>query len=229
MENFKKHQIILIFLLFAISFFTYFPAVTTNFASLDDRALLAGTNKSYNLGASNILTVFKTDYIGLYHPLVTLSFAIERHFFGMVPAFYHFDNMLLHMLCTILVFLIFRRITKSFAVTYIITTLFAIHPMHVEVVAWISARKDTLYSVFYLLSFLFYIKTYNEKNKKFLITVSSFCFLLACLSKAMAITLPLVLVLTDYFQNRFSKKNIKIYIPYFTRYPPSTGIIAPEI
>jgi len=215
MDALKKHQIILIFLLFAAAFFTYFPAMTAGFASLDDAALLAGTNKTYNLTASNIFAVFKTDYIGLYHPLVTLSFAVERYFFGMVPAFFHFDNMLLHILNTILVFLIFARLTKSFAVTYIISFLFAVHPVHVEVVAWISARKDTLYSAFYLLSFLFYIKTYDGKNKKLLTAGSALFFLFACLSKAMGVTLPFVLILTDYFTGNFSKKNFKKYTAYF--------------
>jgi hypothetical protein len=214
MENLKKHQIILIFLLFAISFFTYFPAITANFATLDDLAIIADTNKIPELTIPNVFKIFTKDHLGLYHPLVTLSFSVERYFFGLVPAFYHVNNMLLHILSTILVFLIFRRIAKSFAVTYIITTLFAIHPMHVEVVAWISARKDTLYSVFYLMSILMYIKTYDKKNIKTLITISSFCFLLACFSKAMAVTLPLVLMLIDYLHNRFSIKKLKIYIPY---------------
>ena len=214
MENFKKHQIILIFLLFTVSFFTYFPAITADFATLDDLAILAGTNKTPELTVTNVFKIFTQDHLGLYHPLVTLSFAAERYFFGLVPAFYHVNNMLLHMLSTILVFLIFRRLTHSFPITYIITVLFAIHPVHVEVVAWVSARKDTLYSIFYLTAILLYIKTYDKKNIKTLITISSFCFLLACLSKAMAITLPFVLILIDYLQNNFSIKKLKIYIPY---------------
>lgn len=214
MENFKKYQITLIFLLFTISFFTYFPAITADFATLDDLAILSGTNKTPELTVENVFKIFSQDHLGLYHPLVTLSFATERYFFGLIPAFYHVNNMLLHMLSTILVFLIFRRLTHSFAITYIITVLFAIHPVHVEVVAWISARKDTLYSIFYLTAILMYIKTYDKKNTKTLIAISSFCFLLACLSKAMAITLPFILVLIDYFQNRFSIKKLKIYIPY---------------
>lgn len=214
MENFKKHQIILIFLLFTISFFTYFPAITADFATLDDLAILAGTNKTPELTVTNVLKIFTQDHLGLYHPLVTLSFATERYFFGLVPAFYHVNNMLLHMLSTILVFLIFRRLTHSFPITYIITVLFAIHPVHVEVVAWVSARKDTLYSIFYLTAILLYIKTYDKKNIKTLITISSFCFLLACLSKAMAITLPFVLILIDYLQNNLSVKKLKLYMPY---------------
>lgn len=214
MENFKKHQIILIFLLFAVSFFAYFPAVTADFATLDDLAILSGTNKTPELTTHNVLKIFTEDHLGLYHPLVTLSFSAERHFFGLVPAFYHVNNMLLHIFSTILVFLIFIRLTNSFAVTYIISALFAVHPVHVEVVAWVSARKDTLYSVFYLTAILLYIKTYDKKNIKTLITISSFCFLMACFSKAMAITLPFILILIDYFKDNFSIKKIKLYIPY---------------
>jgi len=215
METLKKHQVLLLFTLLALSFFAYFPAVTADFASLDDIYILASTNNVSKFNVSTIFNIFTADHLGLYHPLVTLSFAVERLLFGMIPAFYHVDNMLLHLFNTVLVFLIFARLTKSFAVTYIISFLFAIHPVHVEVVAWISARKDTLYSVFYLLAFLLYIKTYDGKKTKTLIFLSSLCFILSCFSKAMAITLPLVLILTDYFQNRLSKKNIRFYLPYF--------------
>ena len=89
--------------------------------------------------------------------------------------------------------------------------------MHVESVAWVSARKDTLYTIFFLASILTYIKAHEAKSKGVLIySISVILFLFACLSKSIAVTLPAVLIVIDWFMGKkFEKRSILKYIPYF--------------
>jgi len=210
MNSLKTYQIFLIILLLFVSFFTFVPAVVSGFATLDDKVLVF--NKS--IINADINKVFVEEHMGMYHPLVSVSFMIESILFASTPEFFHLDNMLLHCINTILVLIIFLLFTKKFNVAYIVALLFAIHPLHTEVVAWISARKDTLYSIFYLFSIYFYIKSYNIKKEKFYITLSFICFLLSCFSKVMAVTLPAILILFDFYSNRLNKQKFKIYLPF---------------
>jgi tetratricopeptide (TPR) repeat protein len=149
---------------------------------------------------------------------VNLSYAIEYRFFGVDPYFYHADNLIIHLLNTLFVFFIFFRLTKkNFYVSFITAFIFACHPLHVEPVAWISGRKDTLYAFFFLGSWLMYLKTYSEQGRKYVLTmaVSLFLFLCACLSKSMAVTLPAVLILCDWFYGRrFDKDALLRYLPF---------------
>lgn len=220
----KPYQIFIIFVLLIITFFTFFTSIDSGFANLDDHFLVR--RKLYNCDFST-LTGLKTFFLkptsGIYQPIVDLSFSIELKLFtssfgvfrNQEAAFFHFDNIILHIINTFLVFILFFKLTKHFFTAYIMMALFAIHPVHVEVVSWVSARKDLLYSLFYLLSIFFYIKSYETKKNLFL-TISFFCFVLSTMSKPMAVTLPVILVLIDYFNNKlnFNKKTIIKYLPY---------------
>lgn len=211
---FKKHQIFLLIILAYLTVFSFYPALSANFVNLDDTAMVTINQYIKDLSISNIISIFSNYHYRMYHPIVTLSYAIEYYFFKLDPFIYHFINIILHLLNTFLVFFIFRKLTKSFAVSYIVGILFAIHPVHVEAVAWVSARKDLLYSIFYLLSILFYIKLPETTHKTKIFLLSLFFFILSCLSKPMAVTLPAILILVDYYQNNLSFKKIKNYLPF---------------
>src|SRR3989339_905811 len=102
-----------------------------------------------------------------------------------------------HWFHCLLLFWLFNLISKKVFVSFFVALLFGIHPMHVESVAWISERKDVLYALFFLgamISYMYYLK---NNGKKFLI-LSICIFLLSLMSKTMAVTLPLVLLLIDY-------------------------------
>jgi len=210
MNLLKTYQIFLIIILLFISFFTFIPSVFFGFSRVDDYIMVF--HKS--VIKADVKEAFFEEHEAMYHPLVTLSYAIETKLFGLMPEFFHLDNIFLHCINTILVLIIFILITKNFSVAYIVALLFAIHPLHTEVVAWISARKDTLYSIFYLFSIYFYIKSWNNKKEKFYILISFICFLLSCLSKVMAVTLPALLILLDFYSNKLNKQRIKIYLPF---------------
>ena len=215
MKILKPYQIFLIFSLLIFTFILYSPMLNTKLALVDDHVMLKINEKNLpDISFKQIVTIFKSHNRGLYHPLVTISYSLEKTLFGFVPEIFHFDNIIFHILNIILVFIIFLKLSDSFWLSFIISALFAIHPTRTEVVCWISARKDLLYALFYLLSIFSYIKTYEKKNSIFWIILSIFCYLCSCLSKSMAITLPFIIILIDLYTKHFDKQKFKTYFFY---------------
>lgn len=213
---FQKYKIFSLIILAYITVFSFYPALSANFINLDDTAMVINNQYIKDLSINNVIDIFSNYHYRLYHPVVTISYAIEYYFFKLDPFVYHINNILLHLLNIFLVFFIFQKLTKSFVISYIVSFLFAVHPVHVEVVAWISSRKDLVYSLFYLLSILFYLKISETNHKTKMFLASLFFFILSCLSKPMATTLPLILILIDYYQNQLTIKKIKNYIPFIS-------------
>lgn len=211
----RKYQTLFLILLAYIIVFAFYPAISANFINLDDFIMVTENPDITSLSFSNIKHVFSSFQYKLYHPIVTLSYAVEYYFCKLEPYLYHIDNILLHILNTLILFFIIKKISKNIFISYIVALLFAIHPVHVEVVAWITSRKDTLYSFFFLLSILFYINSYDSKHAKKLFWLSLISFILSCLSKPMAITLPVVLILIDFYSNKLKLIDIKKYVPFF--------------
>ncbi len=183
----------------------------------DDGTYLFENNYLYDLNAHNLKIIFSTEEQGNYHPLTMLSYAIEYKFAKLdSPVIYHIDNTILHLLITSLVFYLIFLLTNNYFISFGVMLLFGIHPVHVESVAWISERKDLLYTFFFLISLIFYIKyTSSETQKKYLYYSLGF-FVIACLSKGMAVSLAPVVVLVDIFKGRKFDKNVIIEkIPFF--------------
>lgn len=217
MSILKTYQIFLLFFLITITISIFSPMFNAGFSPIDDQRMLKIDHKALpDISINSAIRIFKSYNEGLYHPLVTLSYSLEKTLFGFASAFFYLDNILIHLLNIILVFIIFLKLSGSFWLSFIITALFAIHPTRTEVVCWISARKDLLYAFFYLLSVWFYIKTYNSVKRKTYMFLSTIAFLCSCFSKAMAITLPFVLMLIDTYTNNFNKQKLKIYFVYIT-------------
>jgi len=128
---------------------------------------------------------------GLYRPVTILSYMLEYSIAGHNPLLYHLDNILLHYLCTVLVFLIVSRVTGKFAGGLIGSLLFAVHPVHAEAVAWVSGRSDLLASFFTLAALYTFIRTSRHRLWPFL---SPLLLLVGLMSKETALVLP-VLVL----------------------------------
>ncbi len=209
----KKNLFLFIILAYA-SILSFYPALSADFLNLDDTAMLTNNKYVTSLSFENIKNIFTHYHYRLYHPIVTLSYAIEYFFIQYDPFFFHLTNLIIHLLNTFILFFILRKITKNFAVSYIVAALFAVHPLHVETVAWISSRKDLLYALFYLLSILCYVNI-NESNSKIKMYCGALlCFVLSCMSKPMAVTLPVILVLIDYYIGYFTFQQIKKYIPF---------------
>lgn len=214
----KNYQILLFIALMFVTLFVFYPALSAQFVNLDDKVFVEGNWKITSFSLANIKSLIFDSHVRLYHPLVNLSFAVEYYLYGNDPHIYHAVNVMLHLLSVLLVFFIFMLITgKNFWISFITTLIFACHPMHVESVAWVSGRKDTLYTVFFLASVWTYLKAQEIGSKKTLLyAFSVILFLLACLSKSMAVTLPAILILIDWFMGKkFDMAAILKYLPYF--------------
>lgn len=188
------------------TFLTYLPVLRAPFISLDDNVTLTANTSIRGLTWENIKTIFTSLINKTYVPLTILSFAVEYKIFGLNPFGYHLTNLLFHLAITGLVFRLGRRLNPSTAATTAATILFAIHPMHVEPVAWISSRKDLLYSLFYLLALDQHITFRQNSPRNFGSTILNrhyqriiFFGLISMLAKPMALSLPLILLLYDWF------------------------------
>lgn len=156
-----------------------------------------------------------------YAPLTITSLMINSDIFGFESArSFIITNTLIHLLNVLLVFwfillllknkseILIPKTGKPLFVAFVTALLFAIHPMRVESVIWVSERKDVLYSFFFLAACINYIKYLDsEKQRKYLI-YSFFLFLASCLSKGQAVVLPIVLLLLDYWRERKFKRNV---------------------
>ncbi len=140
-----------------------------------------------------------TNYTGSHwHPLTLLSHQLDVTIFGLKAGGHHLTNVLLHGINAILVFLVLRAFTGTFWRAFFVAILFAVHPLHVESVAWISERKDMLSTFFGLLTLLAYLK-YTSKPGWLRMALVIFLFALSLMSKAMLVTLPCLLLLLDWW------------------------------
>ncbi|HNY51144.1 MAG TPA: tetratricopeptide repeat protein [Smithella sp.] len=150
-----------------------------------------------------------------YNPLVIASFALEWKLAGDRPFLYHLDNLILHLLCTALVLLFFRRMGISIWWSGFGALLFGLHPMRVESVAWITERKDVLYGFFYLSALLAYIR-YLASGKTGYFLLTFLLFVLSLFSKGQAVALPFSLVLLDwYFDRKIDRKAMTEKLTFF--------------
>ncbi len=173
-----------------------------DFVNWDDDFNITKNPNLRNLDWANIKGIFTSHVIGNYNPLTTLSFAIEKHLFGLDPAVFHTTNVVLHLVCTFLAYRFTRLLGLSVTVATIVAFLFGVHPMKVESVVWITERKDVLYSAFYLGALINYVKWYRSGLKNKYIPIILVLFTLSLLSKIQAVALPLSMLCLDYYFKR---------------------------
>ncbi len=154
-----------------------------------------------------IIDSFSKTYIGLYHPLTIISLKIDSLLYGTDPFGYKLSNLIFHIISVIFLFLTLKRYFNH-SIVVLSTIVFALHPMHVESVAWVSERKDVLFATFYVISLYFYSQS-KKKNKVLNYSLSFFAFILSLLSKSAAVTIPVVMLVFDYVSEKsFSLKQI---------------------
>ena len=198
----NKHWLIVL----VISVAVWYPSLNNGFVYWDDdKNILENTNVT-TFRPGNILEntheIFTSTVIGNYNPLPILTFGIENAIFGIENPFYwHLNNLLLHLIAVFLVFRIGALLGLSGPGTFILALLFAIHPMRVESVAWITERKDVLYGVFFLAAIHQYIQ-YTTHSKRWMLVSIYIFFVLSLLSKIQAVALPLVFILIDLYKGK---------------------------
>lgn len=212
--NFRKTLPPLLLIL-AITFLAYTPALKNELLTNDDNLHVFENPAVRVLDKTHLKYMFTTTTgLPTYIPLTLLTFAVEHHFFGFNPFYYHLDNVLLHLAVIGLIYFFALQIGLSVTAAFAGCLLFAIHPMHVESVAWVTERKDLLYSFFYMLSLIFYWKYLSNKNY-FSYFATIIFGILSVLAKPMALSLPLIMGLCDWYKGRkFDKTAFLDKIPH---------------
>jgi len=166
----------------------------------------ANTNVRAGLNLANIGWAFTTGSAANWHPLTWISLMLDAQMFGTGPFGPHFVNLLLHAANTVLLFFLLRQLTAAIWKSALVAMLFALHPLHVESVAWISERKDVLSAFFGLISVSAYARYARERSSPArsrlrgpAYLAALFFFALSLMSKPMLVTLPCLLLLLDYW------------------------------
>ena len=194
----------------------YSNSLNNGFVKWDDDKYVSNNADIRQLDGQSILRFFSTSYLRMYQPITMISYALDYKVGKLNALTYHRTNLIFHLLNVLLVFYAILLLTKQPAIAAISALFFGIHPLHVESVAWISGRKDLFYAFFYLGSLIAYISYRKRNNSYKFYFLSILFFLLSLFSKSAAVTLPLVLVLTDYYlSNKLAFKNNLDKIPFF--------------
>ena len=182
-----------------ITAIVFIPMLSNGFTNWDDQRYV--TENAMLIGP-DWKAIFSSPVVSNYHPLTMLSLALNYQVSALDPFSYHLVNWILHIVNTILVaYLAFKLSSGNKWVGVITALFFGIHPMHVESVAWISERKDVLYTFFFLLALIAYHDYLGVRTmKKYLVVL--LCFAASLLSKPAAVTLPLILLLMDWYRGR---------------------------
>lgn len=190
-----------------ITFIIYLPALTNGFVQWDDPKYVFENPSIRTLDLAFLKRAFTEVYFSNWHPLTMISYAVDYALWGLNPLGYHLTNNIVHTVNTALVAVLTVRLISTarplsaqsvFVAGFVPALLFGIHPVHVESVAWVSERKDVLSALFFIGSVLFYLR-YAQQKKKLCYLLSLASFALAIMSKSMAVTLPAVLLLIDFY------------------------------
>lgn len=210
-----ENKYLIVVLLVALTSIFYSNSLNNDLLNWDDDGYVTRNEDIRSFSAENIKKWFSESYIGIYVPITMVTYAIDYQIWELNPFGYHFGNLFYHILNTLLVFYLFTLIFKKASWAGLAALLFALHPMHVESVAWVSERKDLIFALFFLLSLCVYIK-YIEKEKWWLYGASFILFVLSCFSKTTGITLALVICFFDFwYKRKLSLKLILEKLPFF--------------
>lgn len=194
---------------------SYFPVFTNGFTNWDDPEQVLQNADVHALSIDNSLKIFSSFYVGMYQPFTTQVYAFIYYLFGDSATAFHSFSLLIHLINVILVFVLIRQFSRRDDLALITSALFALTPLQVESVAWVSASSNLLFTAFYLaglLAYLHYIR--QSKTKYFLYTL--LFFILSLLSKPTAVSFPLVLLFMDfYFRRGLTLRVIIEKAPFF--------------
>jgi protein O-mannosyl-transferase len=170
-----------------------------DFVNYDDpRYVYENTRITSGLSISGIAWAFTHIHSMNWHPLTTISHMLDCQLYGLKAGWHHFTNVLLHTLAAILLFLALRQMTEAAWRSAFVAAIFAIHPLRVESVAWVAERKDVLSGVCFMLTLLAYVYYTRAPSLRRYLGVA-LVFVLGLMSKPMLVTLPLVLLVLDYW------------------------------
>lgn len=195
----NRRYLLVCILLGAATFAVYLPVRNHEFVYYDDNVYVTkNPNVQSGLSWQGVKWAFTSGYASNWHPLTWLSHQLDCQLFGLNAGAHHIVNILVHVANTILLFIVLNRMTKGFWQSAFVAGLFALHPLHVESVAWVAERKDVLSTLLWLLTMLSYVR-YAERPSAGRYIVTLVLFALGLMAKPMLVTLPFVLLLLDYW------------------------------
>ncbi len=196
----KRKNFRLIYLALAVVTFAVFCQVCRNgFIGYDDPYYITNNpNVKGGITPKSFIWAFTTMQCANWHPLTWLSHMLDCQLFGTNPLWHHLTNVLFHIVNTLLLFWILKRMTGKIWTSAFVAAAFALHPTHVESVAWASERKDVLSGLFWMLTIVCYIR-YTEHQSLSRYLLVPLVFALGLMAKPMLVTLPFVLLLLDYW------------------------------
>ena len=195
----KYLKILICLLLTAATLTVYWQVRGFDFITLDDRQyILDNYALRHGVSLEGIRWAFSSFYEANWHPLTWISHMLDVQIFGLKPGMHHLTNVVFHILNATLLFLVLDKMTGASWRSAAVAALFAVHPLHVESVAWIAERKDVLSTFFWMLTMMSYLWYVRNRTVTRYLTLVLF-FTLGLLSKPMLVTLPFVLLLFDYW------------------------------
>ncbi len=199
MKKLILNKNIFVLLIIVLTCIAYSPVLNNDFINFDDDVYVTDNfHIDDGVTLKNIQWAFTAVYAKNWHPLTWLSHMLDIQFFGMNPFGHHLTNLIFHFLNAFLLFIILKKMSGAYWKSLIVMGLFALHPMHVESVAWVSERKDVLSTFFWMLAIWIYTYYIKKPGIKQYLSVCV-CFTLSLLAKPMAVTFPFVLLLIDHW------------------------------
>ena len=195
----SPNNLVLALLLVLLTAAVFWPIVGHEFIDYDDDVYVtANRDVQAGLTGKSVSWAFSTLYNANWHPLTWLSHMLDYRLYGLRPGGHHLTSLLLHLANVVLLFLVLVRMTGSAWRSGFVAALFGIHPLHIESVAWIAERKDVLSTLFWLLTMWAYARYAERPDLKRYLPILVF-FALGLMAKPMLVTLPLVLLLLDFW------------------------------
>jgi tetratricopeptide (TPR) repeat protein len=195
----KSTALLLCILLAVITWLVFGQTLRHDFVNYDDPGYVYENPQiSEGFTFAGVIWAFTHIHARNWHPLTTLSHMLDCQLFGLHAGGHHFNNVLLHSVTVVLLFVVLWQMTGALWRSAFVAAIFAIHPLRVESVAWVAERKDVLSGLFFVLTLGAYAR-YVRKRTIARYCIVMLCFALGLMSKPMLVTLPLVLLLLDYW------------------------------
>ena len=203
-----RYDILICLFLVIVNLVGYLQVIDHSFVNYDD-GLYVTSNYYVQEGLSlkSIIWAFSNTFAANWHPITWLSHMLDVQLYGINAGSHHLTSLFFHIANTLLLFLVFRKMTGKMWQSSLVAALFAIHPLHVESVAWIAERKDVLSTFFWLLAMWSYTRYVECPGAIRYLTVFIF-YIMGLMTKPMLVTLPFVFLLLDYWPlRRFQLKH----------------------
>ncbi|HNQ78240.1 MAG TPA: tetratricopeptide repeat protein [Acidobacteriota bacterium] len=196
-KSVARRRLLLGSVLLIMTMAAFWGTFSNSFISADDNVYVYENDRvQKGITWDNLKWAFSTNYFGFYYPLTWLSHMLDCQLFGLWAGGHHLTSLLIHLLSTLVLFAFLVRTTSLEWRSFAVAALFAVHPLHVESVAWVAERKDVLCAFFWLSGMLAYVM-YVEKPGAARYSLVLFCFVCGLLAKPMIITFPFLLLLLD--------------------------------